>query len=171
MRWLMFFPCLFLLTIAPYQVEDSEDAIVKFVQQLGGRVQRDEEADSKPVVLVFLGSTKVTDKDIPKLKNLKTLRELFLPNTKVTGAGLSELKTLKVLILINTKLTDAGLKEIKGLQDLETLSLVGAEVTDEGIMELAGLKNLRELYLCFTKVTAEGVAKLKKALPKCDIVF
>jgi hypothetical protein len=42
-------------------------------------------------------------------------------------------------------------------------------VTDAGLEHLAGLKNLAQLNLKGTAVTDQGIAKLKAALPNCNI--
>ena len=77
--------------------DEAEDAAVKFIQDLGGRITRDEKAPNKPIVVVQLGSTKVTDAGLKHLVGLKQLRALFLADTKVTDAGLKELVKLKQL--------------------------------------------------------------------------
>jgi hypothetical protein len=49
------------------------------------------------------------------------------------------------------------------------LNLNGTQVTDAGLPHIAPLTQLRELLLVDTKVSDEGVAKLKQALPDCEI--
>jgi hypothetical protein len=50
-----------------------------------------------------------------------------------------------------------------------SLELDRTQVTDAGLEHRAGLKNLSQLHLTGTAVTDKGVAKLKAALPKCNI--
>jgi hypothetical protein len=52
---------------------------------------------------------------------------------------------------------------------LSELSLVDCDITDVGLKHLTELKRLKKLSLERTGVTAEGVAKLRLALPKCDV--
>ena len=53
--------------------------------------------------------------------------------------------------------------------DESCVSKLAAWVTDAGLEYLTGLKNLELLTLPGTAVTDKGVAKLKAALPKCNI--
>ena len=187
-----------LLTAAPLFADEAEDKAVEAVKKLGGSVTRDDKAEGKPVVVVdlsgtqvtdagmqelaplkglkklVLGSAKVTDAGLKKLAALKGLQTLDLTGTKVTDEGLKELaplKGLEELVLNNTQVTGAGLRELAPLTGLHTLFLTYCEgVTDAGLKDLAGLKGLKELILLnSTEVTAAGVAELKKALPDCKI--
>lgn len=56
---------------------------------------------------------------------------------------------------------------------IHTIALINnrPEITDILLVRLQSLKNLRELKLTGTSVTAKGIAELKKALPKCKIVW
>lgn len=61
------------------------------------------------------------------------------------------------------------LPELKDLSELNALGLGMTRVNDAGLEHLTELKNLRILELDGTDTTAEGRAKLRKALPKCQI--
>lgn len=50
-----------------------------------------------------------------------------------------------------------------------SLDLDRAHATDAGLEHLARLKGLAERNLEETEVTAQGIAKLKAALPHCNI--
>jgi hypothetical protein len=128
--------------------------------------------DLKSLIQIDLGSTQVTDSGVSCLSEMRYLGFLDLSNTKVTDAGLiyvQELKALYHLDLTATKVTDSGIKHIKGLQNLHSLSLQEDAVTDNGIDHLKEMSNLRRLYLHGTQVTQAGVAELKRELPKCVI--
>src|SRR5262249_11099210 len=107
------------------------------------------------------------------LKDLwRILARLNLRGLDVTDEHLVHLKDLTNLTwlhLRNTKITDKGLEQLEGLTNLEYLNLHGDDVTDAGLVHLEGLKNLRHIYLSRTKVTEAGAARLKKALPRCEI--
>jgi hypothetical protein len=60
-------------------------------------------------------------------------------------------------------------KELAALADLKRLLLSDTKVTDKGLNELAAVKSLKSLILTNTKTTEAGVAKLKKALPDCEV--
>src|SRR5438132_7218776 len=78
-------------------VRADEASAVKAVENLGGKVTRDDKLPGKPVIAVNLYGTKVTDAGLKELKHLKQLTSLNLACTQVTAAGLKELKHLKQL--------------------------------------------------------------------------
>jgi hypothetical protein len=91
--------------------DEAEDAAVKFIENLGGRIIREEKDPNKPIVRVSLALTKVTDAGLNELAGLKQLQRLYLGGTRVT---------------------DAGLKHLAGLKQLQELSVGGTRVTDAG---------------------------------------
>ncbi len=150
----------------------DEASAVKAVENLGGKVYRDDKLPGKPVIGVHLHEVFVTDAALKELADLKQLTWLSLTVTRVTGAGLKELadhKQLTSLYLGGARYTDAILKELKHLKQLTSLTLDRFQVTDAGLRELKDLKQLTSLNLAETKVTADGVADLQKTLPGCKI--
>jgi hypothetical protein len=116
---------------------------------------------------------KITDAGLVYLKRLTDLEFLNCAGTKLTGAGLVHIEgmtRLRILHLDDTEVTDEGMVHFKGLHDLRELFLNQTRVTDAGLEHMAGLKNLALLNLTGTAVTNKGVAKLKAALPKCNII-
>jgi hypothetical protein len=94
----------------------SQADAVAMVVRLGGRFERDAEADGKPVTKIDLTGAKVLDADLQALAGLEELRTLYLIGAKVTDAGLKELAGLKQLhnLYLNaTKATNAGIDELK----------------------------------------------------------
>jgi Leucine-rich repeat (LRR) protein len=170
-----------LLALTPWmtvcvRADEAEDKAVKAIQEMGGRIYRDEKAKDKPIVFVSLNGTEVADPELKHLAKhlagLKQLQTLGLRRTKVTDKGLEHLaglKQLQTLGLVSTQVTDAGLKHLAGLRQLRKLDLTNTQVTDAGLKHLAGLKQLKMLDLRGTKVTGKGKADLKKALPKLQI--
>src|SRR5438477_5554009 len=73
----------------------DEATAVKAVENLGGKVRRDDKLPGKQVIGLNLPATKVTDAGLKELKDLKHLTSLNLNDTegggKVTDAGLKEL--------------------------------------------------------------------------------
>ncbi|HWB00484.1 MAG TPA: hypothetical protein VG713_18455, partial [Pirellulales bacterium] len=55
------------------------------------------------------------------------------------------------------------------MTDVERLILDETGITDDELPTLESMTGLRQLSLRGTKVTADGVARLKKALPQCEI--
>lgn len=148
------------------------DPAAAAIQQKGGKLERDEKAEGKPITTVSFATQPTTDDDLACVKGLGSLQKLTLNNTKVTDAGLANvegLAALKKLYLVDTQVTDAGLERLRGLASLEVLSLAGTPVTDAGLEHLKGLAQLKTLFLAGTKVTDEGVKKLQEALPMLKI--
>jgi hypothetical protein len=84
-------------------------------------------------------------------------------------APLAELPRLTDLDLVGAPISDGGLALLSGLRSLKHLYLDQTAVTDNGLVHLAPLSRLRYLSLRGTKCTSTGVAKLRQALPKCEI--
>ena len=94
----------------------DEASAVKAVENLGGKVYRDDKLPGKPVIGVHLHEIWVTDAALKELKDLKQLTWLSLTVTQVTDAGLKELKDLKKLAslnLIHVKVTDDGVADLQ----------------------------------------------------------
>jgi Protein kinase domain len=120
-----------------------------------------------------LSGTFVTDKGLQHLQALKKLDTLRLNRLKLTDEGLKHLDgliRLRLLELYEVPVTDAGLKHIGKLTNLTWLMLTGTQVSDAGLDDLKGLAGLRRLSLERTKVTDKGVARLKMALPHCEVI-
>jgi len=68
-------------------------------------------------------------------------------------------------------LDDDTLAHLQGLPKLRELSLLGTHVTDGGLKHLESLPNLRRLDLRDAQITPEGVARIRRALPDCQIEY
>ena len=90
---------------------EQERAIAR-IENLGGKVELDEQRPGKPVIKVDLRRTKVTDADLEILKAFTQVRSLNLGSLGVTDAGMKHLKgltALEHLDLQHTTVGDAGL--------------------------------------------------------------
>lgn len=105
----------------------------------------------------------VGDGNLQKLASLpsgkEAVRELKLPGSKVTDAGLKSLPDLPALAeldLSGTQITDDGLAPIANCPALETLALSGTKVTGRGLSEVAKNKTIRSLLVnnCSFEVSA-----------------
>jgi hypothetical protein len=120
----------------------DESRALAALEKLRARFARDPTRPGKPIVLVDLQSTEVTDADLKQLRALHRLHTLNLSGTQVTDAGLRELaafRRLETLNLWHTKVTDAGLKHLAALPNLEELTRPSDGVTESGLKELAPL--------------------------------
>ncbi len=114
------------------------------------------------------------DDDLAHLRGLPELELLFLQDTQVSDAGLvhlRKLRKLRWLVLFDRKVTDSGLEQLKVLSNLEYLYLDGTLITDDGLSQLTEMTNLKHLSLRGTQVTDEGIHKLRRALPRTDILY
>jgi hypothetical protein len=126
------------------------------------------------VVGIELEGTEITDSDLVRLTECKSLELLGIERTAVTDAGLDHLKLfshLRGVGLSGTAVTDAGLAYLSGLTQLESIHLKRTKVTNVGLAHLRGLANLQILRLDGTAVTHKGVIEFQKAVPGCEIYF
>lgn len=119
--------------------DEAEQSAIAAIKELGGKFTQDETRPGRPVIVVNLSNTKVTDAGLAPFKNLKQLQTLLLDSTNVRNEGLTHLKELtklQVLSLVNTSVRDEGLVHLKELKQLQMLNLNNTQVTDAGIREL-----------------------------------
>jgi hypothetical protein len=132
----------------------------------------------------------VTDAGMTHLVGLTRLQYLGLEHTDITLVGLKHLSNLTQLTTLtvpdsigleyvllfpnleyvcNYGAKDADLGFLVGLSRLKVLGIESAAITDAGLEHLAKLTALAELYLFGTRITEDGFARLRKALPNCQI--
>jgi len=120
-----------------------------------------------------LNWTRVQGTGLKHVATFQNLHRLDLAGTQLTDDAMMHIKglnNLDFLWLTNARVTDAGLAHLAGHKRLETLILYGTQVTDTGMDHLKGLLALRHLDVRGTRVTAAAVAKLRQALPNCEIL-
>ena len=174
---------------SPEAGSGPDPAVVKRVEELGGKVTRLAQNDEGLDVSFHLGRNRdgirqfeasesggakppALDAELSVLKDLKNVQWLNLAGTDVTDKGLQQLTDLTSLTRLHlekTAVSDAGLEHLKGLENLTYLNLYQTAVTDAGLDHLRSLKTLKNLYLWQTEVTPAGVGKLQESLPDCAI--
>ncbi|MEN6497860.1 MAG: hypothetical protein ABFD16_26475, partial [Thermoguttaceae bacterium] len=143
---------------------DSEEitAIVKRVEKLGGKIEREK---SGKIVGVDLLDCPARDDDIKLLTALPNLQRLGLWGAEITDAGVAQLKAfqgLTELELENTEVHDAALPVIKELKNLKSLSLRrNTYLTDKAMATVKELPKLQTLGLMYNNITDSGLAELK----------
>jgi Leucine-rich repeat (LRR) protein len=134
--------------------------------------------------------SRITDDGLKHLKELTNLESLDLSKSQVTFEGLKQLQQLRKLIYLRVPshvyleyitlfpsleivyaldTTEKELQHLSKLNNIKVLGIQSHKITDEAIQYLIPLKSLQELYLFETQITTEGFAKLKNALPACEI--
>jgi hypothetical protein len=83
--------------------DEAEEKAVAAITKLGGKVERDDNKEGKPVIVVGLSYSTLTDADLKGLAACPQLRQLVLFRCQ--------------------KVTDAGLKELAACPQLQTLEL------------------------------------------------
>ena len=123
-------------------------------------------------VMLNMNSSPLTDFSFLSEFGPRDIQQLSLFVSQITDADLRHRKGLELhyLGLSRTQITDAGLAQIKDLLTLDYLDLNATQVTDLGMQYIEGLKGLTGLNIPATQVTRAGVARLRRALPDCDIV-
>ena len=119
-----------------------------------------------------LGSRKATGASIAAVAKLPALRELDLHDGQASAegvrhaAGIASLRVLRVYGAIG----DAGVAPLSQLVGLEELVAPSCGLTDASVETLVALKKLLRINLSGNKISEAGMARLRAALPLCEIV-
>jgi hypothetical protein len=74
--------------------------------------------------------------------------------------------------MAGTAVTGKGLEMLKPLAKLERLNLQGCRrLKDDAAIVLSGFKHLRTLDLKDSSLAAESVARIRTALPDCEVNY
>ncbi|MDT5122476.1 MAG: hypothetical protein QOC96_1958 [Acidobacteriota bacterium] len=121
-----------------------------------------------------LWETDINDAAFLYLSGLINLHWLDIGDTKVTDEGLAfveNLTQLEELSLLNTEIGNQGLLHLEKLKRLKRLDLMSTRVDDDGFEILKRLTSLKSLRITDTNISYTVYAKLKRALPKCQIKY
>ena len=121
---------------------------------------------------VEIVADRVTDETVAAVSALPHLKSLSLNAEGIDDLTLGRLALagdLEQLTLHSTIVTDAGLAQLAVLRRLTSLHLVAPRMTDLGLIPLEELRGLTSIHLISTDVTPEGIARLREALPDCDV--
>jgi hypothetical protein len=122
---------------------------------------------------LMIDGGQITDAGLKDLEGLSDLRHLsFYFNTTITGAGLEHLKAAKNLrcveLMCCSKIDDAAIQHLVGMPSLQELWLTcSGHVTDDSIESLRKLSGMKKLVA--PQLSGEAKAKLRQALPACEI--
>jgi len=143
------------VSVSMARADEAEDRTVAFVLKLNGTYGRDPQKPGKPVVIVSLAHTKITDRGLRELANFPKLQNLNLDHTGIGDAGLEELvalKQLQVLSLFGTKVTNPGLRVLAGVKQLNRLGLGPTQINDETLQTLRKMRMLHIMQQTWTTV-------------------
>ncbi|HSQ56933.1 MAG TPA: hypothetical protein VLM40_14425 [Gemmata sp.] len=146
--------------------DEAENAAARWVESVGGKIQRDAKVPGKPVVEVTFGpvNKKLTNDGLKELRGLKSLKSLTIFFCdQINDAGMKHLKaltTLEALNIGNSGVTNDGLAELKEIKKLKSLTVSGCiRMTDECVDTIRGFAELDYLSLPST-ITPKGVKNL-----------
>jgi hypothetical protein len=122
---------------------------------------------------LMLNSAPLDEDGLKELAGLKRLSALSLADTPVGDGAIPKLLNvgaLRILTLAGTRVTDAGIKQLVRQRLLRELDLRRCPgVTDASVDELAKFELLWTLHVGDTQISPQGVARLKRALPHCNV--
>jgi hypothetical protein len=115
---------------------------------------------------LYMDHSQVTDAGMRVVASFPNLEELDLRDASQVGdAGLMHVRNpahLKRLLLRRTRVSDAGMGFLCDLNNLEVLDLGMTPVTGEGLKQLAPLTRLRELTFWGNAIDDEAVASVRQ---------
>ena len=121
---------------------------------------------------LHLRGVPVTDAGLGALSGLTGVHVLYLDRTQITGPGLAHLSSLPHLMslsLSKSAVTNDGLSYLSGVQVVQ-LMLDDVELSDVGLKALMGVPSLQHLEIHRSGLDDEAVKKLKKSMPRVQIV-
>lgn len=151
----------------------TEAAIATWVEQLGGRVERDV---AGRVVGVSLRATSVGDAELAHLRGLRALARLDLGHTEVGDDGIRLLPsfaaraTLRELVLDDLRVTDRAVRALGGLPGLARLGLRHTPISGAGLGRLRALEVLDAADTAIEPAGWKEVAALP-ALRELDVSY
>lgn len=119
-------------------------------------------------------NSKVTDRGMVHVTQLKSLKRLYFPGTtKVTSAGLQHISKLTSLeeLYLGQGIGDTGLAHLRGLTHLIYLCLYGPGFTDAGMVHVKAIPSLRifSIHEAYSRVGNAGLAQISE-LPNLEIL-
>jgi hypothetical protein len=139
-----------------------EDSQLKHIEDLTG------------LLGLALWETPIRDAAFLYLRRISNLRWLDIGDTQITDEGLGFIRGmpyLEELTLLNDQIGNDGLYHLEGLNKLKRLDLKGTKVDDASFEVLRRLTGLESLRIIDTDISYPVYAKLKRALPNCQIKY
>jgi len=120
---------------------------------------------SLPIERLHLDDTIIKESDFPVVNEFKSLTELHIGQSKLTGAGLealTDLKALKQLFMSNCPIANKNLRFLKQLPQLEEIGAGKTQITDEGLAYLVDVPTLKTVQINENDITDSGMKYLLK---------
>lgn len=123
------------------------------------------------VEVLSLNGTPLTDAGLQEIGKIKTLKELSVAKTQVTGVGFRALKNAKLVKLnaSSTRFGVDGLINLRGMKSLEELHLFAAGIVEQPKAKVfTTMPNLRVLNLSSNTISGPGMHQLFKGLKNLE---
>ncbi|MEM7232752.1 MAG: hypothetical protein AAF517_11280, partial [Planctomycetota bacterium] len=130
-------------------------------------------SQSRSIRLLPVGRCGISDHGLRRIDQMQQLSYLGLRGNSITDKSLPRIATLRWLQGLNlgeTKITSTGLQALAPLEHLQKLWIQDTGVDDQGVEAICRLRSLRELTAYGTRISPKGIARIRNALPKCQIV-
>lgn len=117
------------------------------------------------VKIILKGQAGVLGDDLPRLGELRELRELDLDASVITNRGmplLGKLRSLKTLRFRGRDVSSDGLQPLRGASNLDKLTVFGVNLNDKGAAVIASLANLTYLQWLGSAVDDNAFAEFTK---------
>ena len=101
-----------MLTVS-FGADAAQEKVAAALEKLGGKILRNDKEKTRPILVVDLRESKITNADLQQVATLTDVMNLDLSKTKITDAGLKSLvplSSLQSLTVDNTEIGDDGLK-------------------------------------------------------------
>jgi serine/threonine protein kinase len=119
-----------------------------------------------------LDTSVITNRGVPLLGKLRSLKSLRFTGRDVTSDGLQPLRgaaNLEKLTVYKISLNEKGAEVVASLEGLTYLQWLSANVEDKAFAELTKLSKLKNLHINGNKVTDQGFASIRKCREMEDL--
>jgi Leucine-rich repeat (LRR) protein len=119
----------------------------------------------KGLTVLHLSDTRISDESLDIIGHFRRLRVLDVSGTRVSRRGVAQLTALHELCQLglsdNRNIDDDALKHVVQLPGLTHLLIGETSVTDEGLRYIAQMRNLNHLELHRNEIHGNGLANLQ----------
>jgi internalin A len=121
--------------------------------------------------ILNMSGTAIDDRVLACASDWTSIRYLTLMRTIVSDDGIQAVGTLVQLesLAIRESEITGNLSAIARLRQLRYLDLSKSNIDDTGLRKLESISTLRVLRLNGTPISSAGVARLRRALPTCEV--
>lgn len=138
--------------------QGKPDAVAAFLASLGPESSLRE---------LYVFNVRLRNEASHILTNFKSLHDLAIVPSLITGESMPILPELVTLDLNASPVTDAGLNRLAALPKLESITVSGQGITAEGIRDLSILTGaLKELIITDSVIAASSITGLKEHMSR-----